>query len=60
MAGYYHEIVLRAPNGEAKAPKIIGSAAENIDEAAHERGKIAKEYHPNQIISLVNLGKAPR
>lgn len=60
MAGYYHELVLRAPNGEAKAPKIIASNAANIDEAYKERCAIAKGLHPNAYISLVTLGKAPR
>ena len=57
---YWHELTLRAPNGEARAPKIIGSAAENIDEAANERGRIAANYHPDSIVSIVTLGKAEK
>lgn len=55
---YYHELILRARNGEAKAPQIIGSMADNIDEAARERSRIAAQYHPNEIVSIVTLGKA--
>ena len=53
---YYHELVLRAPSGDAKPAKIIGSDADNIADAIKERIEIAKQYHTNQIFSLVTLG----
>lgn len=60
MNGYYHELTLRNAAGEALAPRIIGSAAQTIDEAANERAKIAAQFHPDQIVSIVTLGQAPR
>lgn len=47
MTYIWHELKLRG-----KQPRVIGSAAANLDEAYSERCKIAANYHPNQIETL--------
>jgi len=47
---YYHELTIWQDGRQIT--RIIGSAAQTIDEAYAERCKIAVQYHQNQIITL--------
>jgi len=47
---FYHHLTFWR-NG-VQVNQVIGSSATNIDEAYHERTKIAAQYNPHQIIAL--------
>ena len=51
---FYHKLKYwkRIPYGVKEDTKIIGSDADTIEEAARERSRIAKKYHPDTIIEL--------
>ena len=57
---FYHFLTLRTENGGTR-DRVIGSAADNIDDAANERCKIAAQHHPNQIVALTthDVGTGP-
>ena len=48
---YYHRLTLRTATGHV-TDKVLGSAANTIDDAARERSRIAAQYNPHQIIAL--------
>ena len=47
---YYHYLILRAGQGERAL--VIESPAHDIDEAAIDRGMVARRYHPHSIVNI--------
>ena len=60
MANYYHYLTTRNADGSTR-DRVIGSAADNIDDAHRERCKIAAQYHPDKLVALSthNAGTGP-
>jgi len=47
---FYHYLVLRVCGGEQSM--VVESCGETIDEAAIDRGMVARRYHPHSIVSI--------
>lgn len=53
MASFYHELEIRQNNRGRTVIKIVGSNAQNIDDANAERCELRKAYHVNTLVSIV-------